>query len=69
MFTPDQAKARLRAQGKTSADFARENNFPAWAVYRVLNGVDKANYGRAHEIAVKLGMKPAPDQQSAEEPL
>ena len=26
-------------------------------VYRVLNGVDKANYGRAHDIAVAAGIK------------
>lgn len=57
MKTPDQAKAALRNIGKTTTQWATEHGYPAWAVYRVLNGVDKAHHGRAHEIAVKLGLK------------
>ncbi|WP_322080255.1 DNA-binding protein [Burkholderia cenocepacia] len=50
-------KASLRSQGKTIRQWAEENKFPPSAVYRVLNGVDKAHFGRAHDIAVKAGIK------------
>lgn len=58
-MTADKVKAQLRAQGKTITEWAAEHDYPRWAVYRVLNGQEKAHYGRAHEIAVKLGMKSA----------
>lgn len=58
-MTPQQFKTRLRSQGKTIRQWAEENGYPQVAVYRVLNGVDKANFGRAHDIAVKAGLKPA----------
>jgi gp16 family phage-associated protein len=63
-MTPEQIKSRLRQQGKTITQWAAENGYPRDRVYRVLNGVDKAHYGRAHEIAVKLGMK-QPEQLAA----
>ena len=56
-MTPQQVKAKFRREGKTFSEWAHENGYPRIAVYRVLNGFDKANYGRAHEIAVKLGLK------------
>lgn len=56
-MTADKIKAQLRAQGKTLTQWSEEHGYPRSAVYRVLNGVDKAHYGRAHEIAVKLGLK------------
>lgn len=34
---------------------------PALEVLRVLNGFEKGHYGKAHEIAVKLGLKPSSD--------
>lgn len=52
-------KAWLRSQGKTIRQWAVENGFPPDAVYRVLNGIDKAHFGRAHDIAVKAGIKSA----------
>lgn len=58
-MTAQTFKARLRSQGKTIRQWSAENGFPAEAVYRVLNGVDKANFGRAHEIAVRAGIKSA----------
>ena len=64
-MTPAQVKARFRQQGKTITEWAAENGYTRNAVYRVLNGFDKANYGRAHEIAVKLGIKPADDRLAA----
>lgn len=63
--TPEQVKREFRQAGRKFSEFARENNYPQNAVYRVLNGCDKAAYGRAHEIAVKLGLKPAIDDQLA----
>ena len=64
--TADTFKTRLRSQGKTIRQWAEENGFPPLAVYRVLNGVDKANFGRAHDIAVKAGVKAVePDRLAA----
>ncbi len=50
-------KSWLRSQGKTINQWAAENGFPPTAVYRALNGVDKGNFGRAHEILVRAGVK------------
>jgi len=56
-MTPEQVKAKLRAEGTTITQWAEERGYPRAAVYRVLNGVEKAAYGRAHKIAVDLGLK------------
>ncbi len=56
-LSPEQVKERFRARGITVTQWAEENGYPRNAVYRVLNGFDKARYGRAHEIAVALGLK------------
>ena len=64
-MTAELFKARLRAQGKPITVWAREHDFPVLDVYRVLNGVYKAHYGRAHEIAVAAGIKPHPESQAA----
>lgn len=57
-MTPQQIKDNLRQQGKTITQWAAEHGYPRQAVYRVLNGVEKAAFGRAHAIAVDLGLKP-----------
>jgi len=57
-MTPDQFRKQLQAEGKTITQWAKEHNFPRHEVYRVLNCVYKANYGRAHRIAVAAGLKP-----------
>lgn len=67
MITPEQLKANFQAQGKTYVQWAEENGYPDWAVYRVINGTTKAYRGRAHEIAVKLGLKDAPNNSSAQQ--
>lgn len=59
-MTPQQIKKRFRDQGITITAWSAERGFPRTAVYRVLNGVEKGTFGRAHEIAVALGMKPQP---------
>jgi gp16 family phage-associated protein len=56
-MTTAQFKALLRRQGKTIRQWAEENSFPPEAVYRALNGVEKGNFGRAHEILVRAGIK------------
>jgi len=61
-MTPEQVKAKFRANGITTTQWAKDNGFPLYAVYRVLNGQEKGLYGQSHRIAVKLGLKP----QSAE---
>ena len=57
-MTPEKVKAKLRAEGITITQWAKEHGYPRDAVYRVLNGVEKAAYGRGHNIAVDLGLKP-----------
>jgi gp16 family phage-associated protein len=66
ILTPEQVKQRFRQSGVTITQWAEERGFKRSAVYRVLNGFDKANYGKAHEIAVALGLKASiPDIQAA----
>lgn len=62
-MTPEQVKHRFRARGQTFSQWARENGYPVNKVLRVLNGIEKGHYGKAHEIAVKLGLK-APAEPS-----
>ncbi|ELW8656122.1 DNA-binding protein [Salmonella enterica] len=56
-MTAEQVKSLLRQQGKTITEWANEHGYTRNDVYRVLNGQVKANYGKGHEIAVKLGLK------------
>ncbi|RNM07036.1 DNA-binding protein [Dickeya undicola] len=58
-MTPTQVKQRLHQRGITITAWAAQHGYPRDAVYRVLNGIAKARYGKSHEIAVKLGLKPA----------
>jgi gp16 family phage-associated protein len=57
MMTTEQVKKRFRARGETFSSWARRHGYSPHKVIRVLNGFDKGNYGQAHEIAVKLGLK------------
>ncbi|MDC8012259.1 DNA-binding protein [Tahibacter soli] len=56
-LTPAQIKQRLRTQGITITQWAQDRGYARRDVYRVLNGQLKANFGRAHQIAVDLGLK------------
>lgn len=56
-LTPDQVKQQFRARGLTLTQWAADHGYSREAVYRVINGKDKAHFGRAHEIAVALGLK------------
>lgn len=64
-MTPEQVKKHFRERGLTFTKWAEENGYSRHAVYRVLNGFDKAHYGNAHEIAVKLGLKPSAEKLAA----
>jgi gp16 family phage-associated protein len=60
-MTPEQLKAQFRSEGKTFSQWAKDNGYNPLDVYRVTNGLTKAKYGKGHEIAVKLGLKPDSD--------
>lgn len=65
-LTPDQVRAHFRRQGVTVTQWSKERGYDRDAVYRVIGGRDKATYGRAHEIAVALGMKVPDDEPSTD---
>ena len=54
-----QARARLAMEGVTVKRWAEENGFDAMLVYAVLSGRIRARSGKSHEVAVRLGLKPA----------
>lgn len=56
-MSPEQIKRQFRQRGETFTDWAHKNGYRPNQVLRVLNGFDKGHYGKAHEIASKLGMK------------
>ena len=64
-MTPTEVKAKLREQGITITEWAKQHGYPREAVYRTLNGVEKATFGRSHRIAVDLGLKPKPTESSS----
>lgn len=68
-LTPEQVKRKLAQEGITTTEWAASHGYSRNAVYRVLNGTDKALYGKSHEIAVKLGLKPNSDCLSSNEEL
>ncbi len=57
-MTPEEVKAKFQREGKTFTEWAQEHGYRRTDVYRVLNGLSKAQRGKGHEIAVKLGLKP-----------
>lgn len=58
--TLEQARHWFEAEGVTVSDWAKENGFPREVVYAVLAGRTRGRRGCAHEVAVALGIKPAP---------
>lgn len=65
MKTPDQVKADFLASGITISQWAREHNYTPREVSLVLNGQIKGRYGKGHDIAVALGIKPSIQQAAA----
>ena len=64
-MTPEKLKEQFLARGETFSDWAKANGYPRDYVYGVLNGRCKARRGLGHEIAVKLGLKSAPEKLAA----
>ena len=64
-MSADQVKRHFKQRGITFTDWAAANGYKRSEVYRVLNGQAKAHYGKAHEIAVKLGLKADPEKLAA----
>ncbi|MDR2208837.1 MAG: DNA-binding protein [Azoarcus sp.] len=57
-MTRTQLKEKFLREGLTFAQWAREKGFDKNIVYLVVNGHCKARYGKGHEVAVALGLKP-----------
>jgi gp16 family phage-associated protein len=57
-MTPEQLKMKFAQEGRTFSDWAKQNGFARRDVYLVLNGQCKARWGKGHDIAVRLGLKP-----------
>lgn len=55
--TTEQIKAEFYEKGITLASWSKENGYRPQDVYRVIGGFTKGKYGKAHDIAVKLGLK------------
>jgi gp16 family phage-associated protein len=55
----EQLKNKFKREGRSFSQWAKDNGYRYHDVIRVLNGFNKGQRGRGHEIAVKLGMKEA----------
>lgn len=52
-----QVKRKLWSEGTTLKQWAEQNGYSARLVSDVVRGINRGNYGKGYEIAVKLGMK------------
>lgn len=59
VLTPEQLKAKFAREGKTFSGWAEERGYSRFDVYKVINGMVKGRRGKAHQIAVDLGLKAA----------
>ncbi|MCY6411967.1 DNA-binding protein [Acinetobacter sp. VNH17] len=57
----ERVKANLVAKGTTAKAWADQHGYDHETVYKILQGTRKCNYGKSHEIAVALGLKPNPE--------
>lgn len=62
-MTPQEVKAKFRAEGKTQVEWAKAHGFKPRHVSLVLSDRTPCIRGELHAIAVALGIKPAPQQQ------
>jgi gp16 family phage-associated protein len=64
MLTYSQVRNLFETDGKSVAEWSRQNGFPSALVYRVLRGEAKCRRGVTHRIALALGIKaPASEEQ------
>lgn len=54
----EQVRSRFFYSGESVADWARTRGFNLQLTYSVLSGRLRARRGKAHEIAMALGLKP-----------
>ncbi len=64
-YSGDKVKKLFLSAGVPVSAWAESNGYARRDVYLVINGQLKGRTGRAHEIAVKLGMKLPLEQQIA----
>jgi len=58
VMTAEQVKEYLRREGKTMKAWSEERGVTDYAlVRRLMNGLNKGRYGKAHKVAVALGIK------------
>ncbi len=57
--TPDQLKAELKEKGITMLAHSKRCGVDYMLASKLMNGSVKGRYGKAHEAAVKLGLKVA----------
>lgn len=55
--TPKEVKEEFSRAGISIGAWAKQNGFHRQDVYSVLSGSNKAKYGKAHAVAVALGLK------------
>jgi len=58
---PSEVRAQFRLRGQTIRAWAEQHSFPPGLVYAVLAGRLLGERGRAHEVAVALGIKSDPE--------
>ncbi|MCY1391423.1 hypothetical protein D3C76_578180 [compost metagenome] len=56
-YTAEQVRAFFQAEGIAISAWAEANGYDRHSVYCVLGGQFKGNRGKAHAIALKLGLK------------
>jgi len=53
----DEVRKQFKKAGMTIRQWAKDNKFNERIVYAVISGENQGNYGKAHEVAVRLGLK------------
>lgn len=60
--TSEQVKADFEARGETIRNWAQKRGYKPLLVYAVIAGRRKGKHGKAHHIAVELGLKSKPKE-------
>ena len=55
-------KENFRKRGETIKAWCEKRQYDPTSVSRILNGSIKANRGKAHRIAVEIGLKEQPNE-------
>ncbi|MCT8548521.1 DNA-binding protein [Glaesserella parasuis] len=63
--TPETARAYFNLHGINRSEWARHFGIDQQAISDHLRGRLKGTWGKSHEVAVLLGLKPNPEQQAA----